>query len=149
MRFDQRIEVKAEPKEVWAFLWEVDRLARCLPGCQEAQELEPQRKYTAVIEERVGQFKSRFEMTVTVLEIKEQRSVRLQSEGQDRKLGTSTRGELEIKLEPNPSGGTVLDIGADIQVVGRIATFGQSVIRRKAQQIMAGFGEALKAELEG
>ena len=68
----------------------------------------------------MGQFKSRFEMTVTVLEIKEQRSVRLQSEGQDRKLGTSTRGELEIKLEPNPSGGTVLDIGADIQVVGRL-----------------------------
>ena len=59
MRFEKRIEVQASPDEAWALLWEVDRLARCLPGCKEVQELEPRKKYAAVIEQRVGQFKAR------------------------------------------------------------------------------------------
>jgi carbon monoxide dehydrogenase subunit G len=75
--------------------------------------------------------------------------VRLLSEGHDKMLGTSTRGDLEVKLEPVPSGGTALEVSADIQVVGKIATFGQAIIRRKAQQTIDGFGKALAAELGG
>ena len=147
MRFEKRIEVQASPDEAWALLWEVDRLARCLPGCKEVQELEPRKKYAAVIEQRVGQFKTRFKMTVDVVEMEERRSVRLASKGEGKLLGASTRGELEVKLEPTPSGGVVLAVGADIQIVGKIAVFGQAIVRCKAKQIMDGFGEALAAEL--
>jgi carbon monoxide dehydrogenase subunit G len=148
MRFDQRIEVKAGPEEVWAFLWEVERVARCLPGCQEVRETEPQKKYDVVVEQRVGQFKVRFNMAVSIVDMEAQRFVRLLAEGQEKKLGASTRGELEVKLEPIPSGGTALEIGSDIQVVGKIAAFGQAIIKRKARQVMDGFGQALVAELE-
>ena len=148
MRLEQRIEVKAGPEEVWAFLWEVERLARCLPGCEEVRETEPQKSYEVVVAQRVGQFKARFNMTVSVVGMETQRSIRLHSEGQEKKLGASTRAELEVKLEPMPSGGTALEIGADIQVVGKIAAFGQPIIRRKAKQVMDGFGQALVAELE-
>ena len=86
-------------------------------------------------------------MTVDVVEVEERRSVRLASKGEDKLLGASTRGELEVKLEPTPSGGVVLAVGADIQIVGKIAVFGQAIVRRKAKQIMDGFGEALAAEL--
>ena len=149
MRFDQRIEVKASPDRVWAFLWEVDRVARCLPGCREVRVVEAQKKYAVVVEQRVGQFKTRFNMDVDVVQLEEGRSVRLASQGQDKTLGASSKGELEVKLEPMPSGATMLEIGADISVVGKIATFGQAIIKRKAQQVMDGFGAALAAELEG
>ena len=148
MRFDQRIEVKASPDRVWALLWEVDRVARCLPGCQEVQMVEAQKKYSVVVEQRVGQFKTRFNMDVDVVQFEEGRSIRLLSKGQDKVLGASSKGELELTLEPLPSGGTILEIGADISVVGKIATFGQAIIKRKAQQVMDGFGAALAAELE-
>ena len=147
MRFEQRIEVQANPDKAWAFLWEVDRLAGCLPGCKEIRELEPRKKYAVVVEQRVGQFKARFNMTVDVDEMEEGRSVRLTSKGEDKVLGASTRGELEVKLEPMPSGGTILMVGADIQIIGKIAVFGQAIIKRKAKQIMDGFGQALAAEL--
>ena len=87
MHFEQIVEVDTDTKSVWKFLWEVERLARCLPGCQEVEEIEPQKKYTVVVEERIGPFKARFEMDVEVLDLDLESRVRIQAVGKDRKLG--------------------------------------------------------------
>ena len=148
MRFEQRIEVKVDVPKVWEFLWDVERLARCLPGCQEAREIEPQQKYEVVVEERIGPFKARFEMDVNVVEMDKERRVRLLAVGKDKKLGASTRTELDVQLEAMASGGTALEIVAEIQVVGRIASLGQVPIKRKAQDVVQRFAKAIQAELE-
>ena len=148
MRFEQRIEVKVDGPKVWEFLWDMERLARCLPGCQDVKELEPRQKYEVVVEERIGPFKTRLEMNVTVVEMDKERKVRLLAVGKDKKLGASTRTELEVNLEALASGGTALEIVAEIQVVGRIASLGQVPIKRKAQDVIQRFAKAIEAELE-
>ena len=147
MRFEERIEVQTGKTAVWRFLWDVERVARCMPGCQEVREVSPER-YEVVIEERMGPFKIRFDMEVEVLERKEEELVRLQAEGKDRKLGTNSRGEMEVRLEELDSGATALDIAADIQVTGKVASLGQAAIKRKAQDVVQKFAETLAAELE-
>ena len=149
MRFEQRIEVPADSAGVWEFLWDVERLARCLPGCQEAREVEPGKRYSVVTEERVGPFRARFEMDVRVVERVAGRLVRLRAEGRDRKLAASTRVELEVTLEERSGGGTALSTTADIVVMGKIAGLGQSVIKRKAQDVVTRFAQAMAAELGG
>ena len=149
MRFEQRIEVPADAASVWAFLWDVERLARCLPGCQEAREVEPGERYSVVTEERVGPFRARFEMDVRVVERVAGRLVRLRAEGRDRKLAASTRVELEVALEEGAGGGTALSTTADIVVMGKIAGLGQSVIKRKAQDVVTRFAQAMASELGG
>ncbi|MCZ6614842.1 MAG: SRPBCC domain-containing protein [Chloroflexi bacterium] len=148
MHFEERIEVQTGKAEVWKFLWDVERVARCMPGCQEVREVSPGQRYEVVIEERMGPFKIRFDMEVEVLERKEEELVRLRAEGSDRKLGTNSRGELEVRLEGLDSGATALDITADIQVTGKIASLGQVAIKRKAQSVVQKFAETLAAELE-
>ncbi len=148
MHFEQRVQVQKDLSTVWAFLWDVERLARCLPGCQEAREIEPQQKYQVVVEERMGPFKVRFEMDVEVVERETERKIRLLAVGKDRKMGASTRAELDVLLEKTDSGGTALDIVAEIQVVGKIATLGQVAIKRKAQDVIEQFAKAIAAELE-
>ena len=148
MHFEQRIEVQADIAKVWGFLWEVERLARCLPGCQEVREIEPQQKYEVVVEQRIGPFKARFEMDVNVEEREIERKVRLLAIGKDKKLGASTRAELEVQMEGMDSGGTALQITADIQVIGKIASLGQVAIKRKAQDIVERFAKAIAVELE-
>lgn len=148
MRFEQRIRVKATPAQTWALLWDVERLAKCLPGCEEARELEPGQRYEAVVVERVGPFKSQFVMELSVAEAQVERLVRLQAKGKDQKLGASIVGELEVRLQGSDAGGTVLDILADIQIRGKIAGLGQVVIKRKAQDIIGRFGDAIAADLD-
>ena len=148
MRFDQRIEVQRPVADVWVFLWDIERLARCLPSCKEVREVEPQQRYAVVMEERVGPFKARFEMDVSVAERVPERLVRLEARGTDKKLGASTRVEMEVKLEETPGGGTALVIGADILIMGKIAGLGHSVINRKVQETMKAFGQVMAAQIE-
>jgi len=147
MHFEQIVEVDTDTKSVWKFLWEVERLARCLPGCQEVEEIEPQKKYTVVVEERIGPFKARFEMDVEVLDLDLESRVRIQAVGKDRKLGASTRAELDVQLHELGPAKTALNVTADIQVVGKIASLGQVAIKRKAQDIVARFANAIATEL--
>ena len=41
MTFEKEIAVALEVERVWAFLWDVERVARCLPGCREARAIVP------------------------------------------------------------------------------------------------------------
>jgi carbon monoxide dehydrogenase subunit G len=68
MKFEKEISVAVKPDRVWAFLWDVDRVARCLPGCKEAKTIVPHERYEAVVSERMGPFKVQFPLEIEVLE---------------------------------------------------------------------------------
>ena len=149
MRFEERIEVKAPAEDVWGLLWDIERLARCLPGCEAINELEPRRKYAAVVVERIGPFQARFGLELSVTKVDPERFVQLEVTGKDRKLAASMRGVMEARLERTGDEGTGLDIIADIQVTGKIAGLGQVVIKRKSRDVIGRFVQAITAELDG
>ena len=149
MRFEERIEVKAPAEDVWGLLWDIERLARCLPGCEAINELEPRRKYAAVVVERIGPFQARFGLELSVTKVDPERFVQLEVTGKDRKLAASMRGVMEAHLERRGDEGTALDIIADVQVTGKIAGLGQVVIKRKSRDVIGRFAQAITAELDG
>ncbi len=149
MRFEERIEVKAPARDVWGLLWDIERLARCLPGCKAINELEPRRKYDAVVEERVGPFRAQFGLELSVTNVEPERLVQVHVQGKDKKLAASMRGDLEARLQEAGDAGTALDITADIQVTGKIAGLGQVVIKRKSREVIGRFAQAITAELDG
>ncbi len=59
MRFEREIRIGAPTAAVWAFLWDVPRLAACVPGASDVRVTEDGKRYTAVISDRVGPFKVR------------------------------------------------------------------------------------------
>ncbi len=149
MRFEERIEVKAPAEDVWGLLWDIERLARCLPGCEAINELEPRRKYDAVVVERIGPFQARFGLELSVTKVDPERFVQVEVTGKDRKLAASMRGVMEARLERRGDEGTALDIIADVQVTGKIAGLGQVVIKRKSRDVIGRFAQAITAELDG
>ena len=149
MRFEERIEVKAPAEDVWGLLWDIERLARCLPGCEAINELEPRRKYAAVVVERIGPFQARFGLELSVTKVDPERFVQLEVTGKDRKLAASMRGVMQARLERTGDEGTALDIIADVQVTGKIAGLGQVVIKRKSRDVIGRFAQAITAELDG
>ena len=56
--------------------------------------------------------------------------------------------DLEVKLQEGPQGGTIMQIGADIMVMGKIANLGQPIIKRKAQDVLTKFAQGLARELQ-
>lgn len=148
MHFEHRIEVGAPPEAVWDFLWQAERVGACLPGCQEVRTVEPLQRYDATIEERIGPFRAHFDCEITIEQRDPFRQIRLIGRGKDSKLGATARAEMAVRIARNDRGGTALEIETEVLVTGKVATLGQVVIKRKADQVVGDFARALSVQLE-
>ena len=98
MEFVQRIAVAATPAKVWALLWDITRMATCIPGCQDAREIEAHKRYSAVVGERVGPFKVTFPLEIEVLEAVDGQRLRAAATGKDPAIGSSMKMALDLSI---------------------------------------------------
>ena len=147
MRFEKEIAVAASPDKVWAFLWDVERVAKCLPGCRDVRTVVPHERYEAVVGERVGPFKVQFPLDIQVLEADEARRLRAQATGRDAALASALKVMLDLQLEKTDTGSRLM-IVTETSIMGKLAALGHSVIQHKADGIMTQFAQAVQRELE-
>ena len=128
----------APPAVLWALLWDVPRMVRCVPGCVEAREVEPQARYAARMRQKVGPISLSIDLDVHVMEAEPPRSISLRARGRDPLVGTELT--LRVNLEClAQDAGSLLRIDADGQVLGRLGGLGQGVIQRKAEDAVDEF----------
>lgn len=148
MKLEKEISVPTAPDKVWAFLWDVERVARCLPGCRDVRTVVPHERYEAVVAERVGPFKVQFPLEIRVVEAEEPRRLKAEAVGRDAAMGTSLRVTLDLRLEGVGSGSRLV-IMSDTSLSGKLATLGHGMIQQRADGIMTKFAQAMQRELEG
>jgi len=147
VKFEKTMSVKAPREAVWTFLWDVPRVAACIPGCKSAQVVEEGKRYTAVVTEKIGPFKVEFPLAIEVLEAQAPERLKARAGGKDTKVDGLVRVELDLQLA-EAGGGTEMRLSADISVLGKLGTLGHSVIVRRGDEVVAKFADALRAQLE-
>jgi uncharacterized protein len=147
LQFEKAIEIGAPKEKVWQFLWDVDRFISCVPGCKEAKTIVPQKQYSALMVEKVGPFRVEFPMRIEILQSEEMTSVKAQATGADNRVGSRMKVDLEARLKQNGDK-TTLSFVASVDILGKLATLGHSIIKRKADQAMDEFAHAVKKRLE-
>jgi carbon monoxide dehydrogenase subunit G len=147
LHFSERLEVPAPLAEAWAFIWDAPRLAGCLPGCVGVEEIEPGKLYRARFEDHVGPYKVHFDLNIEVKETQPLERVRIFASGRDPRLGITQRVDLTVELRDAGLAGTALAVEAEVEILGKVATLGQFVVKRKAQEVVRGFTHNIEAEL--
>jgi len=130
-------------------LWDVRRLASCVPGCTDVIVAEEQRSYRATITQRVGPMSVSFPLSIVVQEAQPPFRIRVSAAGDDRRVASRIAAEVELTLSVTSSGGTEIRVVSDVSVHGRLASLGQAVIEGRAENVLDAFGRALAAELNG
>jgi carbon monoxide dehydrogenase subunit G len=148
MIFENAVEIAVSRETAWAFLWDVDRFIVCVPGCEEAQTVEKGKRYSAKMVAKVGPFKVTFPINIEVLESEELSHIKARASGSDNKIGSHMKVDLDVSLTEKGNA-TLLSFVASVDILGKLATLGHSIIKRKAEQDMAKFAEAVKQQLEG
>jgi carbon monoxide dehydrogenase subunit G len=148
MNVEKRIVVNVEPEQVWQFLWQVERVAGCVPGCGEVEVVEPQSSYRAVVSEKVGPFRVSFPLAISVTDAEPPRRLRVEATGRDAKVASSLKGVLDLQLNEQADSKTEIVINADVAVLGKLGTLGQSVIIRKANENLDKLAACLRQQLE-
>jgi carbon monoxide dehydrogenase subunit G len=146
VHFSEQIEVPVAAGDVWSFVWQVERMAACLPGCVGVAEVEADRRYMARIEDHVGPYGVGFDLDVVIEEVDPPNRIRLSATGSDKRLGAQ-RIAMIVEIHQLGPMQTRLDVEADLEVLGKVAALGQFVIKRKARDVVKQFAQNLETAL--
>jgi len=147
MTFEGDIVVHAPHRKVWDFFQSVDELARSIPGCQSVERIDAEH-YRAMMVEKLGIFRVSFAMDVAVEEIRDGEFIRVKMKGIDSKLGSSFQQTLKADFIETGPADTRVHYVTDVQFLGKIASLGHSIIKRKVDEAMRKFGNDVSARLE-
>jgi carbon monoxide dehydrogenase subunit G len=144
--FHRDLPVTATPPDSWAALVDVPRLVKWVSVLEDAVELQPLSKYTAVLLDRLGPFKLRADLDVTVSDVEEGRSLKVRAAGEDRQVGSRLLVLASLEVRPESHGSTIVVDGV-YEVTGKVASMGSGTINKKAQKILDEFFNAASDEL--
>ena len=148
MRVERELDLAVPPERLWATLWDVPRMVTCLPGCAEAREVEPRRRYQAHMRQRVGPISLSVPLEVTVSSAVPPTSLALEARGRDGVLGARVEMSVTLAVMPREAGSRVR-IEAEGKILGRLGALGHGVIQRKAEELIDEFGARLRRTVEG
>ncbi len=146
MLIDHRITVPAPPERVWEFMMDIPAVSRCVPGLDNVARIDDQ-TYSGVMSVRVGPIAVKLDGRVLLAERDEAaRLARMDLQAADKRVNGAVNAKMRLELAPVADGSqTDLAIHTDANVMGKLGEFGQSVIRKKADQILQDFAKNLSA----
>ena len=148
MEFRVEAAIPCAASEVWAVLVDIPKIAGCIPGCEDVQERTRLVNYSAVLKQKLGPFKIALPANISVQEVREPNWIRAVVSGTEKFTGTRIDVSLCMTLLDTESGHSHMVAECDMQVAGKLASLGYSVIKKKAADNFAEFRTRLLKVLE-
>lgn len=146
MKFAGNLTITRPVETVWEFLWDVEKLSRCIPGCQSVKTIKEREKYELKIKDSVGPITVQFEMLADVKKFDPLKRIEIAMEGKDFKAG-GVRQTMALALTPKGNE-TEIEFETDVNVFGRLGTLGYPFVKKKAESVIKEFGDKVKSTIE-
>jgi carbon monoxide dehydrogenase subunit G len=134
-------------QEVWDFLLKPETLASCVPGAEKMEAIDD-KTYESIVKQKVGPISVRFKFTTTLAETDPPRYLKALGRGADiGKAGTFTQ-ETTVSLTELSKDSVEIAYHSNVSLVGRLATFGERIMRAKAKDLEKEFTQNLQDKLK-
>ncbi|MEP4194894.1 MAG: carbon monoxide dehydrogenase subunit G [Aliishimia sp.] len=144
MKLSDSRTLDADVATVWAALLNADVLKACVPGCTEMSG-SAQDGFEATVVQKVGPVKATFKGAVTLSDMIENESLKIDGEGKGGAAGFAKGGAV-VRLEPNGET-TELHYDVEARVGGKLAQLGSRIIdgfaKKMADQFFTNFQDAV------
>ncbi len=148
MLIEGQFKLQAPIKKVWESLLDPKTLGTCVPGTEKMEAIDD-KTYESVVKQSVGPIKVKLKFTTRLTEVRPPNYIKAVGKGADvTKLGNFT-SEIEVKLTETKPNHVDVSYTANISLVGRLATFGERVMRAKAKSVGEEFTKNLQEKLKG
>jgi len=147
MIIDGKFTINAPIQKVWDSLLDPQTLGSCVPGTEKMEALD-EKTYESIVKQRVGPFKVTLKFKTELTEVQPPKFIKAVGRGADvTKLGNFTT-EIEVNLNETEPNNVDVTYKADISLVGKLATFGERIMRAKAKEVGDQFTENLREKLK-
>ena len=147
MQIDGKFVVKGKIQEVWDLVLEPGTLASCIPGAEKIESTD-NKTYNCLVKQSVGPITVRLQFVVKLTEITPPTYVKAVGRGEALgKLGTFGI-ELVVHLAEQPGTTCEIEYKADVSMVGKLATFGERIMRAKVKSVGEQFTQNLERKIK-
>jgi carbon monoxide dehydrogenase subunit G len=147
MLMEGKFTLKAPIQEVWDFLLKPETLASCIPGAEKMEAIDD-KTYESVVKQKVGPISVKFKFTTTITEVDPPRHLKAVGRGEDiAKAGTFSQ-ETTVDLAEISKDEVEVSYSSNVSLVGRLATFGERIMRAKAKSVGEEFTKNLQEKLK-
>ena len=147
MEFEKKLTVAAIMPKVWELLLDPKVMAGCVPGMQSVEVISDV-EYLAEIKVKISFIAGRFKVRTRLVESRPPEYLRVEGTGEDKSVASSLRYSGELILTDLGGRATELRIKVKADVLGRLGSFGLSVMETKAARMWEDFGSNFAAFAE-
>jgi carbon monoxide dehydrogenase subunit G len=147
MLIEEKFTVKSPLDKLWDSLLDPAIVGPCIPGCEKVEPISDT-EYDSIIKAKVGFIAVRFKVRTVIEEIIPHQLIRTAGEGNElRNLGFFKQ-KTRINFNALSGDETELSYQSEVSIVGKLATFGDRILKAKAKEVGKEFADAVKKRLE-
>ena len=147
MIIDQQVTIAAPVDRVWDFMMDIPAVSRCVPGVESFEAIDPD-TYQGALKLKVGPIGVRLQGRVVVVERDRENLVsRMDVSAAEKRIASTVNAKASMRLVPRTDAETDVVIHTEASILGKLGEFGQAVMRRKADQVMAEFAKNMQREI--
>ena len=147
MLIEERFTVKSPVDKLWDSLLDPAIIGSCIPGCEKVEPIND-KAYDSIIKAKVGFITVRFKVRTVIEEMILHQLIRTVGEGSEMRNLGFFRQKTRINFNALSEDETELSYQSELSIVGKLATFGDRIMRAKAREVGKEFADAVKKRLE-
>jgi len=141
--------VRSSPEEVWGFLTDPEKVARCLPGAAITGKVD-EKTWQGTMTVKVGPVSSSYKGKVAFEKLDAaSRTAEIVATGQDVRGRGGADLRLTSKLMQKGPGETEITTTSRVNITGILAQMGRGMVQDVSDQMFQIFSQRMRAELEG
>jgi uncharacterized protein len=135
MKLSSSFTVPAAPERVFAHFLDPDSMRACVPGCQRLVKVDDTH-YRGTLVNEVAHVRFSADFTAEITEQAGPGQVKALVRGEDHRLGSSIKVEAGLAVrEDGAADCSRVDFGLDVALWGKIGRLGESIVRRRTQEV--------------
>jgi carbon monoxide dehydrogenase subunit G len=147
MKIEGKFTMKAPIQKVWDFLLAPGTLVSCIPG---AEKMEPvdDKTWEGIVKQKVGPIGIKLQFTQTFAEIEPPKHLKAVGRGSAAGGAGTFSQETIVDMKELGGGEVEISYSSNVSLVGRIATFGERIMRAKVNKVGEEFINNLQDKLK-
>jgi len=147
MKIEGKFTMKAPIQQTWDFLLAPGTLVSCIPGAEKMEAVD-EKTWEGIVKQKVGPITIKLNFTQTLTELDPPKHVKAVGLGSAvGGAGTFTQ-ETIVDIKEMAGGEVEIAYSSNVSLVGRLATFGERIMRAKVNKIGGQFIQNLQDKLK-
>jgi carbon monoxide dehydrogenase subunit G len=147
MLMEGKFTIKAPIQKLWETLLDPETLLSCIPGAEKIERID-EKTFDCVVKQKVGPISVKFKFKSVLSKVEPPTHIEVDGEGEDiGKAGHFVQKSV-VDLRETSGGEVEVSYKTEATIVGKLAMFGDRIMRAKAKKVEEEFTKALQERLK-